>query len=152
MKKLLLLLTSIITGSSLLFSQADKVIGFWLTEKGTSQVEIYLADDGKIYGKISWLEEPNENGKPKMDTENPDESLKTRPIIGLNLLKEFVYDQHDQEWQDGTIYDPDNGKTYDSYMWFEDDPNILKIKGFVLGMRFLGRSTTWKREKDRNQL
>ena len=82
MKKLLLFLSLMITGSSFLFSQADKVLGFWLTEKGTSQVEIYKAEDGKYYGRISWLEEPNENGQPKMDTENPDEALKSRPIQG----------------------------------------------------------------------
>jgi uncharacterized protein (DUF2147 family) len=152
MKKLLLFLVLMITGSSFLFSQADKVVGFWLTEKETSQVEIYRAEDGKYYGRISWLEEPNEDGKPKMDKENPEEALNTRPILGLNLLQEFTYNQKDEEWEEGSIYDPDNGKTYDCYMWFEDNPNVLKIKGFVMGMRFLGRSTTWKREKDRNQI
>ena len=151
MKKLFLFLAWMIMGSSFLFSQADKVLGFWLTEKGTSQVEIYNAEDGKYYGRISWLEEPNEDGKPKMDKENPDEALKSRPIQGLNILKEFVYNEKDKEWEDGRIYDPDNGKTYDCYMWFDDDANVLYIKGFVMGMRFLGRSTAWKREKDRNQ-
>jgi uncharacterized protein (DUF2147 family) len=151
MKKLFLFLALMITGSSFLFSQADKVLGFWLTEKGTSQVEIYKATDGKYFGKISWLEELNEDGKPKMDKENPDEALKSRPILGLNILKEFVYNEKSKEWVDGSIYDPDNGKTYDCYMWFEDDSNVLKIKGFVMGMRFLGRSTTWKRENDRNK-
>jgi len=151
MKKLILFLALMITGSSFLFSQADKILGFWLTEKRTSQVEIYKAADGKYFGRISWLEELNEDGKPKMDKENPDEALKSRPILGLNLLKEFVYNVKSKEWVDGSIYDPDNGKTYDCYMWFEDDSNVLKIKGFVMGMRFLGRSTTWKRENDRNK-
>ena len=151
MNKLLLFLALMITGSSLLFAQADKVVGFWLTEKETSQVEIYKAEDGKYYGRISWLEEPNENGKPKVDEENPDDVLKSRSILGLNLLESFNYNQKDQEWEDGSIYDPDNGKTYDSYMWFDDDANVLNIKGFVMGMRFLGRSTAWKRENDRNK-
>ncbi len=151
MKKLLLFLALMIMGSSFLFSQANKVLGFWLTEKETSQVEIYKAEDGKYYGRISWLEELNEDGKPKMDKENPDEALKSRPLLGLNLLEEFDYNQEDQEWVDGSIYDPDNGKTYDCYMWFEDDAKVLKIKGFVMGMRFLGRSTAWKRENDRNK-
>jgi uncharacterized protein (DUF2147 family) len=151
MKKLFLFLALMITGSSFLFSQADKILGFWLTEKRTSQVEIYKAADGKYFGRISWLEELNEDGKPKMDKENPDEALKSRPILGLNLLKEFVYNTKSKEWVDGSIYDPDNGKTYDCYMWFEDDSNVLKIKGFIMGMRFLGRSTIWMRENDRNK-
>jgi uncharacterized protein (DUF2147 family) len=151
MKKLLLFLALMITGSSLLFAQADKVVGFWLTEKETSQVEIYKAEDGKYFGRISWLEELNENGKPKVDEENPDDVLKSRPVLGLNILEGFDYNQEDQEWENGSIYDPDNGKTYDSYMWFDDDANVLNIKGFVMGMRFLGRSTAWKMENDRNK-
>ena len=151
MKKLLLFLALMITGSSLIFAQADKVIGFWLTEKGTSQVEIYKAEDGKYFGRISWLEELNENGKPKVDEENPDDALKSRPILGLNILEGFDYNQEDQEWENGSIYDPDNGKTYDCYIWFDDDVNVLNIKGFVMGMRFLGRSTAWKMENDRNK-
>ena len=151
MKKLLLFLALMITGSSILFAQADKVVGFWLTEKGTSQVEIYKAEDGKYFGRISWLEELNENGKPKVDEENADDALKSRPILGLNILEGFDYNQEDQEWENGSIYDPDNGKTYDCYMWFDDDDNVLNIKGFVMGMRFLGRSTAWKMENDRNK-
>jgi uncharacterized protein (DUF2147 family) len=150
MKKLFLFLAFLFIASAYLSAQADKVVGFWLTDEGKSQIEIYKGKDGKYYGKISWLEEPNENGKPKVDSDNPDPALKDRPILGLPLLKGFEYDKKDKEWVDGTIYDPDNGKTYDCFMWFEDDPSVLQIKGFVMGMRFLGRSTSWKREKDRN--
>jgi len=132
---------------TLFASGPERVKGYWLTEKGTSQIWIYLAKNGKYYGKIVWLEEPNENGAPKKDKENPDEELKSRPLMDLLLLKGFSYDSGDKEWVDGTIYDPESGKTYDCYMWFEDgDFNKLKIKGFVMGMRFMGRETTWTRE------
>lgn len=152
MKKLFSLLAFAFLATTMISAQADKVLGFWLTEKGTSQVEIYKNSQGKYYGKISWLEELNENGKPKVDDENPDPALQNRPILGLPLLLAFEYDKKDKEWQNGSIYDPDNGKTYDCYMWFEDgDNNTLEIKGYVMGMRFLGRTTTWKREEDRNK-
>jgi uncharacterized protein (DUF2147 family) len=151
MKKLFFFLAFLFLASFYLTAQADKVVGVWLTEKGTSQVEIYKGSDGKYYGKISWLEEPNENGKPKVDSDNPDPALQKRPILGLPLLQGFEYDKKDKEWVNGSIYDPDNGKTYDCYMWFEDDESVLQIKGFVMGMRFLGRTTTWKREQDRNK-
>jgi uncharacterized protein (DUF2147 family) len=151
MKKLFFLLAFLFFASCYLSAQADKIIGFWLTEKGTSQVEIYKGSDGKYYGKISWLEELMENGKPKVDSENPDPALQNRPILGLPLLQGFEYDKKDREWVNGSIYDPDNGKTYDCFMWFEGDESVLQIKGFVMGMRFLGRTTTWKREQDRNK-
>jgi len=129
------------------YSQADRVVGIWLTEKKTSQVEIYKTPAGTYEGKLVWLDEPlDENGRPKTDKDNPDRSLRNRPLKGLILLKDFNYNARAHEWKDGTIYDPENGRTYSAYMWM-DDNNTLNIKGFVLGMRFLGRSTTWTRER-----
>ena len=151
MKKLFFFLAFLLLAAPFLSAQADKVVGFWLTEKETSQVEIYKGTDGKYYGKISWLEEPNENGKPKVDDENPDPAMQNRPIMGLPLLQGFVYNVEEEQWEKGSIYDPDNGKTYDCYMWFGDDNGVLEIRGYVMGMRFLGRTTQWKRENDRNE-
>ena len=148
MKKISIVIGLIFLFSIQLSAQADKVIGFWLTDEGESQVEIFKKSNGKYYGKIVWLEEPNENGKPKVDDDNPVVSLQNRPILGLELLKGFSYDSEDKEWENGTIYDPDSGKTYDCYMWFEGSNN-LKIKGYVMGMRFIGRKTTWTRDRKR---
>ena len=129
------------------FSQADRVLGIWLTGEKNSQVEIYKTPAGTYEGKLVWLNEPlDDNGRPKRDTENPDRSLQSRPLKGLILLKDFNYNARANEWKDGTIYDPENGRTYSAYMWM-DDNNTLNIKGFVLGMRFLGRSTKWTRER-----
>lgn len=151
MKKLFFFLTFLFLSSAFLSAQADKVVGFWLTAKGTSQVEIYKGNDGKYYGKVSWLEELNENGKPKVDSDNPDPNLQNRPILGLPLLQGLEYDKKDKEWVNGTIYDPDNGKTYDCFMWFEENDKELQMKGFVMGMRFIGRTSVWTREEDRNK-
>lgn len=147
MKNLLFLFILAFLTSPLFSQNAEKVKGYWLTEKGTSQVWIYKAKNDKYYGKLVWLEEPNENGGPKKDKENPDDKLKDRPLLDLLLLRSFEFDEEDKEWENGTIYDPESGKTYDCYMWFEDgNHNHLKIKGYVMGMRFMGRETTWKRE------
>ena len=148
MKKISIVIGLIFLFSIQLSAKTDKVVGFWLTDEGESQVEIFKKSNGKYYGKIVWLEEPNENGKPKVDDDNPVESLQNRPILGLELLKGFSYDSEDKEWENGTIYDPDSGKTYDCYMWFEGSNN-LKIKGYVMGMRFIGRKTTWTRDRKR---
>ncbi len=133
-------------------AQADKVVGFWLTEEKDAQVQIVKAADGKYDGAIIWLDELYEDdGSVKVDDENPDPKLQKRTIMGLPLLNDFVYDSKDKEWQDGTIYDPDSGNTYDCYIWFEEDQNVLKIKGFILGMRFIGRTSEWYRSTDKRQ-
>ena len=128
-------------------AQADKVVGFWLTEKKDAQVQIVKSADGKYDGTIVWLDKPLEDdGSVKVDDENSDPVLSKRTIMGLPLLNDFIYNPKDKEWQKGTIYDPDSGNTYDCYMWFEEDQNVLKIKGFILGMRFIGRTSQWYRD------
>ena len=147
MKKIIFSLATCLLLSVMTFGQANQVVGYWLTAEGDSQVEITSKSDNKYYGHIVWLKDPlNDSGRPKVDDENPDKAQHNTPIIGLELLKGFSYDQSDKEWANGTIYDPKNGKTYDCYMWM-DGSNTLKIKGFVLGMRFLGRETTWTRDR-----
>jgi len=151
--KHLLLLVLVITSVMpvLAQSKADRVVGIYLTrddktKKEKSQVQIYKTSDGKYYGKIAWLFEPNENGKPKMDKNNPADNLKTRPVFGLALLNSFSYDADKDEWSDGTIYDPQNGKTYKCFMRFSD-ANTLKVSGYI-GRQWMGlnRTVVWTKE------
>ena len=128
--------------------KADDILGIWLNEDKDAHVEIYK-ENGKYFGKIVWLETPirPETGKPKLDRENEDESLRSRPVMGLLLLNDFEFDG-DDEWEDGTVYDPKNGNTYKCYMEFEDedDKDILKVRGYI-GFSLLGRTTYWTRVK-----
>lgn len=142
MKKYILFILMLIPVA--LFSQAGAIIGKWETEGGDSHIEIY-SKDGKYNGKIVWLKEPlNEEGKVKVDKNNPDDSRRDRPIKGLELLFSFEY-EGDKKWEDGEIYDPESGKTYSYVLTLEDD-NTLDVRGYV-GVSWLGRSTTWKRVK-----
>ena len=129
------------------FSQefkADDILGVWLNEDKDAHVEVYK-DGGHYFGKIIWLKDPidEETGKPKLDDENSDEALQNRPVMGLLLLKDFVFDK--DEWDDGTIYDPKNGKTYSCYMELRSKDE-LKIRGYV-GITWIGRTTYWSRVK-----
>lgn len=123
------------------FAQESEVLGTWLNEEGTSHVRIFKATNGKYYGKIVWLREKPE----RLDINNPDESKRSEPLLELVILKAFTFDQGKKQWNDGSIYDPKNGKTYSCYMWFGDNNDFLFIKGYILGMKFIGRETQWKR-------
>jgi len=50
-------------------------------------------------------------GRPVVDRENPNPNLRSRMLIGLQLLEGFTYIGKNV-WEKGTIYNPDNGKTY----------------------------------------
>jgi len=80
-----------------------------------------------------------------VDDQNPDKDLQNKPIIGLQLLKGFEYDEKSSEWKGGSIYDPDNGKTYNCFMKLDGEKH-LKIRGFIgKSWMGLGRTTTWTR-------
>jgi len=127
-------------------SGAD-IKGVWLNQDEDAHVQIE-EKNGKYYGKIVWLKEPiDENtGKPKLDKKNPDEKLKSRPVMGLELLSDFDFDGK-TEWTNGKIYDPKSGKTYSCYMTFTDkSKNNLKVRGYI-GVSLIGRTTNWTRVK-----
>lgn len=122
---------------------ADKVIGVWKTGSGKGMVKIYKEND-KYFGKLVWLKEPNdEAGKPKVDKNNGDESLRTRALLGLVNLRDFVY-KGDKVWEDGRIYDPENGSDYSCEIKMTDD-NTLEVRGFI-GVSLFGRTDVWKRQ------
>ncbi len=144
MKKLIILLFLAIYAVTVIAQEADKITGIWWNEEKTTKIEVKKVD-GKYIGTIIFMiPEKYENGQPPKDDNNPDPKLQTRSLIGLQILDGFVYDSKKKEWKDGTIYDPKSGNTYDCYGWFEND-ELLKLKGFVAGIRLLGRSSEWYR-------
>ncbi len=121
----------------------DAVLGKWLNATGEGQIEIYKRGD-KYFGKLAWIKEPNdEKGKPKMDQKNPNANLRAKPIMGLEILKDFVFE--DGKWTDGTVYDPKTGKTYSCNLSMKENGQ-LSIRGYI-GVSLIGRSETWKRVK-----
>ena len=121
-------------------NKADDIIGIWFTGgKEPAKIQIYKSGE-KFYGKIVWLKNPTENGKQRMDGNNPDKAKQSNPIIGLLMLTGFKFDG-DDEWKGGDIYDPESGKTYSSYIYLKDK-NTLKVRGYI-GISLFGRTETW---------
>ena len=122
---------------------ADAILGSWANPSGEDHILIYKRGN-KYFGKLDWIKIPNdETDKPKTDKNNPDEKLRTRPEWGLELLKDFSFNG-DNVYEDGTIYDPKNGKTYSCKMALEG--TSLIIRGYI-GISLFGRSEIWTRVK-----
>jgi len=127
--------------SSILSAQA--VTGKWKTiddETGDAKsiVEIYMKD-GKAYGKIIKLfRKPTEDQNPTCT--KCSDYRKGQKIIGMTIIT--ALEQDDDEWEDGEILDPNNGKIYDCKIWVEDGE--LQVRGYVA---FFFRTQTWKRVK-----
>ena len=128
----------ILTMALALFSLAgysQTIIGKWLTEAGDAKVEIYEAN-GKVNGKIVWLEK----GPDTKDTHNNDEKMRSRKLMGVNILSGLT--KKSEKWEGGRIYNPKNGKTYKCSIWLDGDK--LKVRGY-LGMFY--ETQTWKKAK-----
>jgi uncharacterized protein (DUF2147 family) len=123
---------------------ADAILGKWINPSGEGQIQIYKKG-AQYFGKLVWLKLPNDEstGQPKLDKNNPDNNLKSKPILGLEILKSFKFDGEDV-YEDGSIYDPKNGKTYKCKMTLNG--NKLNIRGYI-GISLLGRSEVWTRVK-----
>ena len=122
---------------------AQDVVGKWKLEDGSAIVEVY--QEGDVFnGKIVWLKNPTEaDGSPAVDSNNPDAKLRSRQLIGLNMLSGLK--QKGEEYSGGSIYDPGNGKTYNCSMKVEGD--TLKVRGSLDKRGLLGRTMDWFRVK-----
>jgi len=116
-------------------------LGTWTNANKEARFQIYKCGE-KLCGKIIWLKEPLLQGKPKVDSKNPDETKRNQPILGMVFLKNFAY-VGENKWDNGSIYDPQSGKTYSCYMKILDKDK-LEVKGYI-GIALVGRSQIWTR-------
>lgn len=120
-------------------SNADpghELIGKWLTEDETAHIEIYKSGTA-FFGVIAYG-----TGDENYDIKNPDKSKRSTPLIGLVILKDLKYDG-DGLWTGGTVYDPNNGKTYSCLIKLTSK-DTLKITGYI-GFSWIGRSEIWRK-------
>ncbi|MCJ8167383.1 DUF2147 domain-containing protein [Pontibacter sp. E15-1] len=141
MRKRISFLVAFMLFATYSWSQSLSPLGVWTNQDGKAEFEIYQCGD-KLCGKIVSLKDPNRNGKPKVDENNPVQKLQTRPLMGMVFMKGFEY-EGDNKWDDGTIYDPESGKTYSCYMKILSK-NKMEVKGYI-GISLLGKTQAWTR-------
>lgn len=126
MKKLALLATS--AGLMVMGAHAETghdVFGTFLTEAATSAVVIADCGDGSPCGRVAWIDptamEPGQTPQTAL-TQAGD------PVLGLLMLEGF--DKKRKDWRGGTIYDPENDKSYASRLKRMTDGR-LQVKGCI---------------------
>ncbi|ERJ20371.1 signal peptide protein [Salinisphaera shabanensis T35B1] len=134
-----LLASAMLVASSSAFAadmKAEDAAGVWETASG-GYVQLYEEGDtwkGKIVGSKS--------GKARYDKNNPDESKRDRRLLGITVLDGLKY-AGNGEFEGGTIYDPNNGKTYKAKAT-QTGPDTIEARGYI-GISLIGKSQTWKR-------
>ena len=103
MKKLVIFLFLGVYALAGIAQEADKIVGIWWNDEKTSKIEVEKKD-GKYIGTVVYMiPEKYENGEPPKDDENPDKSLQSRSVLGLQILIGLEYYTDYKEWDDGSI-------------------------------------------------
>jgi len=143
MKRIILLLMLTASFSFTYAQSADDVVGKWINSSGEAHIQIYKKGNA-YFGKIVWLKSPNyDNGKPKVDEKNPSVKLQSRPILGLEIVKDLKFTDDYLDY--GIIYDPKSGKTYSSKITLKGN-NQKNLRGYI-GLSLIGRSEVWTKVK-----
>jgi uncharacterized protein (DUF2147 family) len=124
-------------------ASSDKIIGKWLSEERDLKVEIFKKND-HYFGKVVWFfclpETPNMDDFK--DTENPDPKLRNRKWLGMEVVENLIFNNKDA-WGNGTIYDPNSGRKYNSVVRLKD-ANTLIVRGYW-GIELFGKNLEFHR-------
>ena len=115
----------------------SRVVGDWLTEPRDGIIQITVDATGNLEGRIVGGNHPG-----LKDEKNPDPARRGTALRGQVILKAMKYDG-DGHWSGGTIYKPDNGKTYKCKVEF-GDKDTLEVRGFI-GFSLFGITQNWTR-------
>ncbi len=125
-------------------SSFSQITGRWTTIDDTSGqprsvVEI-TERAGKFFGKVVKTHpKPGEDPDPVCDKCLDDDPRFSRKIIGMEILKDLI--KEGNEFTNGNILDPENGKVYRCKIWMEG--KVLRVRGYW-GPFF--RTQTWQPE------
>ena len=133
---------SIVLFVSGIISLQGQIEGSWKTiddntGKPRSIIVIYK-NKGQWFGKIERVLDEVEKDKVCVACKGEDYN---KPIEGMVILKGLEKDK--DQYENGTIMDPENGKTYRCKIWIDaDKPDILNVRGYIT---FLYRTQQWIR-------
>ncbi len=136
-----LFLLFLLVSSSMVYAQ--EILGEWETyddetNEKKALIEIYQTND-TYFAKIVESYVKGSSGR----CEKCEGAKKDQPIKGLVIIENLQKD--DDEFNGGTILDPQNGKTYKCYLQLVET-NKLKVRGY-LGFSLLGRTQYWRRKE-----
>jgi Delta7-sterol 5-desaturase len=120
--------------------------GNWATNGFGSIVRLSpcVSDPDAMCGKIVWLWEATDpDGRPRLDTHNPKRSLRTRSLVGVEIVR-GLKETSDGEWREGSIYNPDDGRTYTGSVSSRN--GTLELRGCALGV--FCQTQVWRRPDD----
>ncbi|SHN11152.1 DUF2147 domain-containing protein [Mucilaginibacter sp. OK098] len=125
------------------FKPAERICGKWETTDKTLRVQIFM--EGREYKvKLIWFSDTD--GKPMAywtDRRNPNPALRSRKILGMDLLRNLEYHPNTDSWENGMIYDSKHGKEWNAAAYI-DKKGQLRVKGYW-HIKLIGKTMTFTR-------
>lgn len=126
-------------------AQIDKILGEWITIDDkenipVSVVNIYKAENGMYYGRIEKL---LVKGYEDMKCDKCEGELKNKPVRGMIIIRDMKWSEG--KLCNGSVLDPDNGKTYYGKIWLDSKNGKLILRGSLDKRGILGRNQEWIR-------
>lgn len=144
-----LLLAVVAAGATVAVARAQgrsDITGRWATQGFGSVVEFRpcAGAQATLCGLILWLWEPNDgSGRPRTDRHNPDRALRSRPLIGVEIVR-GLRETAPGVWSEGAVYNPDDGRTYTGVVRLRG--GTLELRGCALNV--FCQTQTWRRPRD----
>ena len=145
LKILFLFLVAVHSLNSYAQKRPDAILGKWMSDENNLEVEVYK-DGSQFKARVIWFDDSDDKTKPwdtRTDEKNPKAALRSRKIIGMEVLSRLTYNKEDDQWEDGIIYDSKSGKEWSSKAWINKN-NQLKVRGYWLVSLF-GETMTFKK-------
>lgn len=119
----------------------DGVLGRWATPGVAAIVDLApCAGASTLCGTVRWLwDAVDEKGRPRLDAQNADAGLRTRPLLGLSILSGLT-PAPGGGWA-GRIYNPEDGQTYRATVR-RNGADALLVEGCVL---FICQKQVWRK-------
>ena len=118
---------------------AASPVGDWKTPEHDGVVHVSECEGGALCGKV--VDGDDIRSNPNVaDMKNQDPSKRSRLMKGLTLFSGVKGGP--TEWSGGSVYNPEDGKTYHGSIKLVDD-NTLKLTGCVIAP--FCKSQTWTR-------
>ncbi len=137
-------ITCVVAGGLLLSADPvraqDGPAGRWVTPGAAAVVEIAPCNGTPgLCGTVRWVwDGVDDKGRPRLDAQNADASLRTRPLVGLSILSGLARTANGG-WE-GRIYNPEDGQTYRATLR-RPTADTLTLEGCVL---FICQKQVWR--------
>src|SRR6476469_10941568 len=113
----------LLLNANTIFSEDEKIVGKWLSTEKNVMVDVYK-EGNEFKAKVIWFDDSDDPSRPmkvRRDLHNPKKELRSKRILGMDVLENLKYNPETNRWEDGIIYDANSGKHWSAVVYFNKD-------------------------------